>query len=142
MLYCTANTSPPNLKLALRVGGSAVMYSSRHRWAIVNEDRHCGASHGQSKYLVQPMVPHVQHAGCCGNLRGICGTLRDHCWNMLEFAGPCWTMLDHLRGTRGMIGRSRMTDRHTIRKSGLLLVEIGVRCPPLPLLPGCRVGRT
>ena len=64
------------------------------------------------------MVPHVQHAGRCGNLR-------DHCWNMLEFAGPCWTMLDHLRGTRGMIGRSRMTDRCTIQKRGLLFGNWG-----------------
>jgi hypothetical protein len=51
------------------------------------------------------MVPHVQHAGPCGTL--------------LDIAGHCGTMLDHLRGTRGMIGRSRMTDRCTIQKRGL-----------------------
>jgi hypothetical protein len=64
--------------------------------------------------------------------------LRDHCWNMLDFAGLCGTMLDHagpFAGHAGHDGRSRMTDRCTIQKSGLLLVEIGGHCPPLPLLP-------
>jgi urease gamma subunit len=45
---------------------------------------------------------------------------------MLEHAGICGTMLDHLRGMRGKIGRSRMTDRCTIQKSGLLCVNWGV----------------
>jgi hypothetical protein len=58
---------------------------------------------------------------------------------MLDFAGLCGTMLDHagpFAGHAGHDGRSRMTDRCTIQKSGLLLVEIGGHCPPLPLLPG------
>jgi hypothetical protein len=92
------------------------MYSSRLRWAIVNEDRHCGARRrraripwsievlGPARPVGQPMVPHVQHAGRCGNLRGICGTLRDHCWNMLEFAGLCGTMLDHAGPFAGHAG--------------------------------------
>jgi hypothetical protein len=68
--------------------------------------------------------------GICGASAGPCGTIAGPCWTMLDFAGPCGTMrdhagpcgimLDHLRGTRGMIGRSRMTDRCTIQKSGLL----------------------
>jgi hypothetical protein len=44
---------------------------------------------------------------------------------MLDFAGLCGTMLDHLRGTRGMIGRSRMTDRCMIRKKWAPLWKLG-----------------
>jgi hypothetical protein len=50
-------------------------------------------------------------------LRDICGTLTGHCWT-----------------SRGMIGRSCMTDRCTIQKVGYF-VEIGGQRPPLTLLP-------
>jgi hypothetical protein len=55
--------------------------------AIVELDAGGRGSHGH-RSTWSSMVQHVQHAGRCGNLR-------DHCWNMLDFAGLCGTMLDH-----------------------------------------------
>jgi hypothetical protein len=80
------------------------MYSSRLRWAIVNEDRHCGARRRRAmipwSIEVSYLVQHGPARPACGTLRefagpllehaGLCGTLRDH-------AGPCWTIC----GARG-----------------------------------------
>jgi hypothetical protein len=37
------------------------------------------------------MVPHVQHAGRCGNLLEFAGPLLDHAGHLREFAGHCGT---------------------------------------------------
>ena len=82
------------------------MYSSRLRWAIVNEDRHCGARRRRARipWSIEVLGPAWSRTSSMRDVAGICGTIAGTCWTLRDFAGPCWTMLDHLRGTRGMIG--------------------------------------
>jgi hypothetical protein len=44
---------------------------------------------------------------------------------MLDFAGLCGTMLDHLRATRGMIGRSRRPTVARFKKVGSFSWKLG-----------------
>ena len=95
--------------------------------AVVELDAVGRGCHGhRSLLMVGWMLATLQDvAGICGASAGPCGTIAGPCWTLRDIAGPCGTMLDHLRGTRGMIGRSRMTDRCTIQKKWAPFWKLG-----------------
>ena len=83
------------------------MYSSRLRWAIVNEDRHCGARRRRARipWSIEVLGPAWSRTSSMRDVAGICGTIAGTCWNMLEFAGLCGTMLDHAGPFAGHAGQ-------------------------------------
>ena len=96
------------------------MYSSRLRWAIVNEDRHCGARRRRARIPWSIEVDHGPAWSRTSSMRdvaGLCGNLLEFAGPLLEFAGHCGTP-DTARGTLregGGGGGDRQHHHHGVR---------------------------
>ena len=86
------------------------MYSSRLQWAIVNEDRHCGARRRRARIPWSIEVDHGPAWSRTSSMRdvaGICWNLLDQCWNLLDTAG-------HRTPRAGHCGRAAAATDNTI----------------------------
>ena len=76
------------------------MYSSRLRWAIVNEDRHCGARRRRARipWSIEVLGPAWSRTSSMRDVAGLCGNLLEFAGPLLEFAGHCGTLRDTAGG--------------------------------------------